>query len=162
AQELYSALARETGGQYFFLPGGSTADFSRALDTIFAQVGTPLDSEAPVLKISTTPSKLWPANGKLVEIKTTVTVTDNLDPNPAVSFMGISIDEPNDRQLKKRVTSKVSDDDIQITPDGRIFLRAQRSGQATSRVYTLTYKATDAAGNASFATATVDVPHDQR
>jgi hypothetical protein len=53
-------------------------------------------------------------------------------------------------------------DDIEVTVDGRIFVRAERSGQGDDRVYTLTYKATDAAGNFAYSSATVTVPHDQR
>ena len=50
-------------------------------------------------------------------------------------------------------------DDIQII-DGTIYLRAERSGKSDGRVYTLTYQATDCAGNTSTASATVTVPHD--
>jgi Putative amidase domain/von Willebrand factor type A domain len=162
ATELYSALARETGGRYFFLPGGSSVDFKQALDQIFDTVGTPAaDTEAPVLSISVTPSVLFPPKKKLIEVVPTITVTDNRDLNPVVNLEGISIDESTDKQDKKRKKSKISDDDVQITADGRIYLRAERSGKAETRVYTLTYKATDAAGNSSFASATVVVPHDK-
>jgi len=47
-----------------------------------------------------------------------------------------------------------------INSDGTISLRAERSG--TGRMYTITYQATDTAGNATTAPATVTVPHDKR
>ena len=50
--------------------------------------------------------------------------------------------------------------DIQIE-NGNIFLRAERSGLGTGRVYTITYKATDASGNSAQDSATVTVPHNQ-
>jgi len=40
-------------------------------------------------------------------------------------------------------------------------LRAERSGQGRGRIYTLTYQATDQAGNHSNCTTTVTVPHDK-
>jgi len=45
--------------------------------------------------------------------------------------------------------------------DGQLFLRAERSGNSDGRVYTITYEATDASGNSTTATATVEVPHNQ-
>ena len=51
--------------------------------------------------------------------------------------------------------------DIDIRPDGRIFLRAERSRSGSGRVYTLTYSATDSAGNVTYATTYVRVPHDK-
>ena len=51
-------------------------------------------------------------------------------------------------------------DDIKVDADNNISLRAERSGKSNGRVYTLTYKAEDQAGNTATATATVTVPHD--
>ncbi|MEH7009245.1 hypothetical protein V7087_00250 [Neobacillus niacini] len=55
------------------------------------------------------------------------------------------------------------DGDIQAklgSEDTYFSLRATRSGEGTGRVYTITYTATDHAGNQRN-TATVTVPHDQ-
>jgi hypothetical protein len=49
-----------------------------------------------------------------------------------------------------------------VWQDGHLSLRAERSGGGGDRVYTITCAATDAAGNASAASAQVVVPHDQR
>ena len=51
--------------------------------------------------------------------------------------------------------------DIEIKPDGRIFLRAERSGGGTGRIYTLTYSATDSAGNVTISTTSVKVPQNK-
>ena len=48
------------------------------------------------------------------------------------------------------------------TDDRQFSLRAERSGGEGGRVYTITYRARDAAGNTATATATVTVPHDRR
>ena len=50
---------------------------------------------------------------------------------------------------------------VQVTPDGQIFLRAERSGKGNGRVYTITMRAIDAAGNTAFASANVVVPKSQ-
>jgi len=52
--------------------------------------------------------------------------------------------------------------DIQIGDDGSIYLRAERSGTGSGRIYTITYQAVDDSGNAAVARATVTVPHNQR
>ncbi len=49
-----------------------------------------------------------------------------------------------------------------VAGDHTLKLRAERSGKGRSRIYTITIQATDASGNASTATCTVSVPHDQK
>jgi len=49
------------------------------------------------------------------------------------------------------------------TDDRQFSVRAARAGQQKEgRQYVVTYRATDAAGNARDATAIVTIPHDQR
>lgn len=108
----------------------------------------PDDPQPPTLTLSANPSELWPPNHKMVKIKVTVQVQDNLDPNPVVKLVG--------------VTSSAGDPaDIQIDADGTIWLRAERAGNENQRVYTITYKATDGSGNVRTASVQVVVPHDQ-
>jgi len=47
------------------------------------------------------------------------------------------------------------------TPDIAGFLRAERPGTASERLYRLTYTAEDVAGNTTDCDATVVVPHDR-
>jgi hypothetical protein len=51
--------------------------------------------------------------------------------------------------------------DIQVTEEGLIYLRAERSGKSEGRIYTITYQAEDTSGNVTEATATVTVLHNQ-
>ena len=52
--------------------------------------------------------------------------------------------------------------DIVIAPDCKsVQLRSERSGNGNGRVYTITFKVTDASGNVATATAKVTVPHSQ-
>ncbi|KPK75740.1 MAG: hypothetical protein AMJ79_09915, partial [Phycisphaerae bacterium SM23_30] len=52
--------------------------------------------------------------------------------------------------------------DIQVMPDGSIYLRAERSGLGGGRIYTLTFQAADASGNITRQSTIVTVPHDHR
>ena len=51
--------------------------------------------------------------------------------------------------------------DWMVTGDLTLTLRAERSGRGGGRVYTITVRCPDAAGNAATTTASVGVPHDQ-
>lgn len=53
-----------------------------------------------------------------------------------------------------------TDPDILLSCDG-VDLRAERSGNGDGRIYTLSWRAEDAAGNAAEGDCHVVVPHDQ-
>ena len=111
-----------------------------------------LDTTPPVVHVTVTPASLWPPNHKLVEIVLTVTATDDFDPQPVVELASITSNQAaNDRGDGNTAI------DI-VVENGRIFLRAERSGTSKDpRIYTITYKATDASGNVGFGSATVTV-----
>jgi hypothetical protein len=115
------------------------------------------DVTPPVLAVTLSPTELWPPNHGLVEITPTVVVVDDFDPHPAVALEAIQSSEGDDMTGDGHTTN-----DIQVDPQGRIFLRAERAGGATGRVYTLTYRASDATGNATTVDARVMVPHDRK
>ena len=123
------------------------------------------DVTPPTLELAVDPSVLWPPNHKLVQITPAITVTDDTDPNPTVALTLVTTnegDETNtyDPDYDATLGDGHTLDDIQIV-DGNIYLRAERSGTGTGRVYTLIYTATDASGNTATASATVTVPHNQ-
>ena len=92
----------------------------------------------------------------MVEVEYELNVSDNQDPNPTTEIVGVAVSEPDDIQ-----GSGNTGPDFEITPDGRVFVRAERSGTGQKRVYTVTFKAQDQAGNMSFASVDITVPHDQ-
>jgi von Willebrand factor type A domain len=158
SQVVLRRIAEETGGQYFFIPGGTTADFTAALDAIFASIANPDpgdDTQPPTVSLSVSPSEIWPPNHQMVQVTPTVTATDNADPNPTVALVGVEVSQPDDGQGDGHTA-----DDVQITADGQVFVRAERSATDGPRVYTITYRATDQAGNVGFGSATVTVPRD--
>ena len=92
-----------------------------------------------------------------IEITPTIQVRDDQDPDPKVDLVSITSNE-GDNVRGDGNTSQ----DIYVDGDGRIFLRAERAGTGSARIYTLTWLARDASGNTSTASATVTVPHDRR
>lgn len=131
SQVVLKRIADETGGKYFYIPGGSTADFTAALNEIFADIANPPtgDTEPPTVQLSVTSTTIYPPNHNMVEIFPTVTATDNVDPNPSVEFVGLEVSEPDNGQGDGDTA-----DDVQVTPDGHIFVRAERSGNDGERV----------------------------
>ncbi len=111
------------------------------------------DTTPPTLSVTLSPDTLH-QNGKYVPITATITVRDDLDPQPAIKLLSITANEPIDK------------DDIKaqlLTDDRHFQLKAERDGKShTGRIYTVTYFATDGSGNQAEATATVTVPHDRR
>ena len=112
------------------------------------------DEIAPIFdSVSVSPDELWPANHKYVNVTATVVVSDNFDANPTVELVSITSNEPDDG-LGDGDTAN----DIVIVDDFHFKLRAERSGGGNGRVYTITYKVTDACGNSAITTVTVTVP----
>jgi probable HAF family extracellular repeat protein len=130
--------------------GGRTYTFNelcvdRSNNVAWASVNVvvPTDTTAPVISaISATPSTLWPPNGQLVAVSVSVSATDNVDDSPVCALMSIS-------------STATTADDYAIT--GPLSARLRASG---GRIYTLTVRCTDAAGNSSTGTTQVSVPAD--
>jgi hypothetical protein len=154
----------------FFGSAGSTYRFySLARDAVgnleaakgIAEATTTFVSDVtpPTLNVLLNPSELWPANHRLVPVTATITVADNAPGNPTVTLVSVSSNEP-DNGLGDNAN------DIQGatlgTDDRSLLLRAERAGNGAGRVYTVTYRATDMAGNASTVSAIVTVPLNQK
>ncbi len=124
------------------------------------------DIEPPAFEsITATPNVLWPPDHKLAAITVNYVVRDNLEPGPEVILSRITMnegDETNtyDPTFDNTVGDGHTTDDIQVDEAGVVYLRAERSGAGTGRLYTLTYKAIDLGGNVTTATVTVAVPHE--
>jgi len=98
---------------------------------------------------------LWPPNHKLVQVATVAAKDAPSGLAPGSFTINGTSNEP------------ISPDDpaIVITPNGPdsfvVQLLADRLGNGTGRIYTLTATAQDLAGNVASSTATCRVPHDQ-
>ena len=116
-------------------------------------VGLELDGVPPVVALTASPNTLWPANHKYVAVTVTAEVSDNLDPAPTVELVSVMSSEPDNGEDDGDTVN-----DIGILDDFHFRLRAERSGTGTGRIYTITYKVTDFAGNSTMAWTTVVVP----
>jgi uncharacterized protein len=115
------------------------------------------DEIAPTVDVSVTPTQLWPVNHKYVWVYATVTADDNFDPNPTITLISVTSNEPDEGLGDGDMPN-----DIVIVDDYTFRLRAERSGLGEGRIYTVTYLVKDACGNETYATATVTVPRDMR
>ena len=121
-------------------------------------VVTVVDTTPPEITIVVTPDDLWPPNHKYVEVTTAVTAHDICDSSPTITFVSITSNEPDNA---KGIGDGNTVDDIVIVDDFTFKLRAERAGNGSGRIYTITYQATDASGNTAQAYATVTVKHNR-
>lgn len=119
-----------------------------------APVSVTVDNTPPAISTSPAPATLWPPNGKMVPITLSIVVADALDPRPRVALVSITCDDACDANQDIAGASFGAD-------DRQFELRAKRRGSRSGRTYTITYSATDAAGNTGTGVTIVVVPHDQ-
>jgi hypothetical protein len=114
------------------------------------------DVTPPVISgYSVDPATLGPPNHKMKDVKVNYTIRDNCT-GVVSTVLSVSSNEPVDG-LGDGDTAP----DWKIIDNHHVQLRAERAGNGTGRIYTITIKATDAAGNVSTQTVTVSVPLDQ-
>jgi hypothetical protein len=121
------------------------------------------DVTPPVITLNGQTITLWPPNHKYSTIKVAELVasaSDLCDPSVninSVRIAQVTSDEPDNSGGDGNTTH-----DIVIAADCKsVQLRAERMGGSNGRVYTITFKVTDASGNSSTATAKVIVDHSQ-
>lgn len=157
SQIVLKQIADATGGKYYYIPGGTQEDYEMALDEIFESIESPSgDTTPPSISLSTDTAVLWPPDHKMREIQVDIVVEDDTDPEPSVELVSVISTEPLDGQGDGNTT-----DDILIDETGTIYVRAERSGSGNDRIYTITYKATDASDNVGYGSLDILVPHDQ-
>ena len=135
---------------------------------LFAKASNPCadDRTAPsISRIAAAPNVLWPANGKMVPVVVSATVTDACDRAPRCKIVAVSSNEPagddsegGDDGNFQGENNKPNAPDWEITGDMTLKLRAARSNKGNGRIYTITIRCADAAGNSSTRTVTVTVP----
>lgn len=108
-----------------------------------------VDKTMPALSVQLDKTTIWPANHKMVTVNATLNSGDATSGVESVVLTSITSNKPDSGQ------GDIQNADFG-TADTSFNLRAEKD-----RIYTITYKATDKAGNKTVVTATVTVPHDQ-
>ena len=116
-----------------------------------------VDTTPPVIHSATpTPSELWAPNHKMVPVAVAVDVSDVCDPTPTCRIVSVASNEAVNGTGDGNTAP-----DWEITGALTLNLRAERSGNASGRVYTITVECVDDSGNASRTDVRVTVAHDQ-
>jgi hypothetical protein len=149
-------------------PLGTTTVVATATDTAGNSQScsftvTVKDVGAPVITTNGQTITLWPPNHKYETIKVSDLVTSASDLcDPGVSLSSVRIAKVTSDEADNSVGDGNKTNDIVIASDCKsVQLRSERMGNGNGRVYTITFKVTDASGNVSTATAKVTVPHSQ-
>jgi hypothetical protein len=146
------------------LPVGShvvtlkVTDKMGATDTDTVTV-TVVDTTPPVVSLRMSPDRIWPPNHKMKTVQAILNIQD-CDSAPRVQLVSVTSNEP-DNGLGDGDTSNDIAGASLGTDDRSVQVRAERAGGGSGRVYTFTYRVTDASGNATTVSANVTVPHDQ-
>jgi hypothetical protein len=120
-------------------------------------------SEPPAPWITVEPKVLWPPNHKMVEITAISSLSDYTDSPVRVSLVDAWMNEADtyDPAYDATPGDGQTTGDIRIEPDGRVFLRAERSAMSEGRKYLLTYVGRPDCGYPAWGSVIVFVPHDQ-
>ena len=85
-----SATVRATGGRTYTL-NVRCSDAAGNSSQAATAVVVPSDTTAPTItSISATPSVIWPPNGKWVDVRVSVSATDDVDASPACALQAIT------------------------------------------------------------------------
>jgi hypothetical protein len=139
-----SAKVRATSGRTYTL-NVRCLDAAGNSSQAATAVVVPSDTSAPTItSISATPSAIWPPNGKWVDVRVTVTATDDVDASPNCTLQAITGGTGYDHVVTGALTANV---------------RADRDNGG-DRIYTLNVGCTDRAGNLTMGAAYVTVTKD--
>lgn len=115
-----------------------------------------IDTTAPTISLTATPSIIWPPNGEIVDVTLRAIGADSISGLANVSYVvtdeyGVPLNIP------ARVLSGNSSEWSEV-----LGVRARRLGiDQDGRVYTVVATVTDVAGNTATASTNIRVPHDE-
>ena len=116
-----------------------------------------IDTSAPVLALTATPSVIWPVTGETVNVRIDGNGSDAVSGLASVSYV---VTDEYGTALTKPVRSLSGSS---TTWNETLGVVAQREGtDLDGRLYVVVATLTDVAGNTSTITKNILVPHDQR
>jgi uncharacterized lipoprotein YddW (UPF0748 family) len=149
-------------GSFVFNSEGITTILYRSLDPA-NNSETPqslilkIDSSAPVLALSSTPSVIWPVTNETVNVRIDGNGSDLVSGLASVSYV-VTDEYATSLTLPVRVLSGNS-----TSWNETLAIEARREGtDLDGRLYVVVATLTDVAGNTSTITTNILVPHDQR
>jgi len=150
------------------LPSGTTTVTLTVFDGELSSTDTVditvKDITAPTITASGEPVVLWPPEHKYETVSISdfgISVTDTCDPDvnmDDIVITSVSSDEPEDAPDEGDGSTL---EDIVIKDSQTVDLRAERQGDGNGRVYTISYKVTDASGNTATGSCQAFVPHNK-
>jgi len=121
--------------------------------TMQDQIITVKDELPPIItNVSASPNSLWPPNHKMVDVFIAYDSEDNC------SEVTNSLSVVSNEDVNGTGDGNTSPDWI-VIDENNVQLRAERSGQGTGRIYTITITSEDDCGNSSTDDVEVYVPH---
>jgi hypothetical protein len=134
-------------------------------------IGLKIDRTPPAVSCATASGgEIWPPNHKMVLWNTSVLVTDLVSGNGGIRLKAFSSSEEDgnwkgDGNTQVDMTGWVTDQRVVMAPTFGVtsgYVRSERSGPGTGRIYRLRYEGMDSAGNVAACTVVLtEVPHDQ-
>jgi hypothetical protein len=123
------------------------------------QTVTVIDNTVPVITTNGTTPSMWPANHSYRTFNVTDFVTAVSDNCSTLGVSNVVISQVTSDETENGNGDGNTDNDIIIAANCKsVQLRAERQGSADGRVYTITFKVKDSAGNVGTKTAKVVVP----
>jgi uncharacterized protein len=111
------------------------------------------ETTPPDLSVTASPSRLFPPNHMYVTVQVDIAATDQA--TPTVTLVSATSSEPDNAPSGADGSTT---NDVVVVDKDTFRLRAERNENGPGRTYTLTYRATDACGNATVQPTTVRVP----
>ncbi|HEX6732717.1 MAG TPA: family 10 glycosylhydrolase [Pyrinomonadaceae bacterium] len=148
-------------GTFTFETEGTTTILYRSLDRggnteNVKSITLKIDTSAPTVALSATPSVIWPANNEMINVRLDGTGSDSVSGLASVSYV-ITDEYGTAINLSPRSLTGNS-----ITWIETLAVEARREGtDLDGRLYIVVATLTDVAGNTMTATARIVVPHDQ-
>ena len=113
----------------------------------------------PEISVTLSTDSLWPPNHSMVDVGFGFEISDICDSEPEV-LITVTSDEPT--ATASGAGGGKHAPDAEIINDGKVLVRAERSGEGDGRVYVITVTATDASGNSASSSTSVEVSHSKK
>jgi uncharacterized membrane protein len=138
-----SALVRAVPGRTYTLSVACSDAAGNASQAATTSVEVAPDTTAPVIGLLVaTPSRIWPPNGRMVDVQLTVAATDDVDPSPSCALTGVRGMNAGDAEITGPLSARV---------------RAKKDNDGSDRTYYLQVTCTDSSGNSARRSVTVTV-----